>query len=144
MIHFKPIQHIHELDLELVDQVQEKNDEFDASRYVNFLKVCLGSYGHAISHVYDDEDLLGFIWCEINVLEQSLFINTLSLFKKYKGNGFYLRRIIDHIKSLVKNSGLKKVQWSTDRPAFFEKEGFTKSKFIVLEYQIQGACDGQQ
>lgn len=83
----------------------------------------------------DEENVIrGFLWAEINVLEQVMFVNLLSVDKELWGNGSAIDLATDFLKKRFVELNLKKVVWITDRPALFERKGFKQAKEVLLEY----------
>lgn len=123
---------------EWIEQIKDRRYSDDR------IRLAMQAYPSDFFLVYEGEELRGFSWHTYNPIEESVFINTLSLDKKARHNSQLFKRIIDQYKAFAQASKISRIEWSTTRPAFFEKMGFVKSKFIVLEYQIDGGSDGRQ
>ena len=81
-------------------------------------------------------EIMGFAWAAIELTSKQIHVNTVSLRKKFQGDGQVLKEYIEHLKERLKNTKIKVVTWATDRPAFFEKLGFSRSKEVFLEYHL--------
>lgn len=97
----------------------------------------------ALLYVLVDEANMvkGFLWAEIRVFEEKVYIVALSIDKEYQDmNGAVLKRTLDFIRSLLKDSQLKKtVNFATTRPNAFLKAGFKKTKLINMEIDLWAA-----
>lgn len=70
-----------------------------------------------------EKDLLGFVWGEGNVLDQSLFVNTIYVRKNLRRNPKIVGGIFDFLKSEFKVLGYKKMLFFTKKPKFYLKRG---------------------
>lgn len=121
---------------EYLTQLPDKN--YDPALFYDFAKVALQSPTHMIYLLINDDHVVkGFLWCEINIIEQVLFVNVLSVDKELWKNGEMIELSKTFILDSISELGLKKVMWATDRPALFERIGFTRSKQIILEYNME-------
>ena len=117
----------------LLEQLPDKR--FDPDAFYEFMTIALQSPTQILYLLMTEENVIqGFLWCEINILERVLFVNTLSVDKTLWKNGEMVKLSVAFLKELFNSLGLKKALWLTDRPAMFEKLGFKKSEEILLEY----------
>jgi len=79
----------------------------------------------------------GFLWAEIDVFDEVIHVNTLSLDKEYQDrNGTALLKTVDFLKSLLDGSKLqKKITFSTTRPKAFERLGFKRTALVNMEIE---------
>jgi hypothetical protein len=82
-----------------------------------------------------NEAIKGFLWCEVNALDGSLFINTYSVSKEYWDSGKMIKRVTDFLDKFVKKERFPRVYWMTTNAKFFLKHGFSKSKQCLMEYR---------
>lgn len=79
----------------------------------------------------------GFLWAEVNLLDRSLFVNTFSMAKEYWGKGRGIPLAIMFLGEQKKKLKCPKVFWLTSNSKFFQKHGFTRSKNVLMEYNIE-------
>ena len=114
---------------------QLPNEGFNADNFYEFMSVALESSTQFLFLLISDRnEIMGFLWCEINVLEKILFINLLSVDKELWGDGEMVDLATDFLKKYFDLTKFSGVLWSTDRPALFEKKGFKRSTNILMEY----------
>lgn len=77
----------------------------------------------------------GYLWAEKNYLDDSLFVNTFSITKEYWGKGEAIKTAITFVSDLKLKAGAARVFWITTNEKFFAKQGFKKSKNVLMEYQ---------
>lgn len=70
-----------------------------------------------------EKDLLGFVWGEGNVLDQSLFVNTIYVRKDLRRNPKIVGGIFDFLKQEFKVLGYKRMLFFTKKPNFYLKRG---------------------
>ncbi len=122
-----------DIPIELIEQI--KTSDWTPERYLDFLRVVENSPLQFIFGIFHGDDLLGYVWCEANLLEMTLFIDTVSIKKQFKLDKKVSNEIIRLLKTFLKESGLRKIRFLTDRPAFFLRNGFKKSKQLLLELE---------
>jgi hypothetical protein len=94
-----------------------------------------------ISLVDPNNAIVGYIWAFKNTLDSSLFVNTLSVDKRYWGKGEIIPKAIDVISLIVKKYHCKKTFWMSTNPKYYEKFGFKRSKNVTMEYSGVGISD---
>ena len=82
----------------------------------------------------DDKKIQGYLWAELNTLDNSLFINTFSISKEYWGKGAGIDKAIEFLEVLRKQTKSPRVLWMTTNEKFYAKRGFKRSKISVMEY----------
>lgn len=100
---------------------QEKQVDNDA----NFLYVLID----------ENKEIHGYLWAELNTLDNTLFVNTFSIEKEYWCKGIGIKKAINFIERLKEITRSPCVFWATTNERFFEKHGFKRSKQILMEYQ---------
>jgi hypothetical protein len=76
----------------------------------------------------------GYLWAESNLLDNSLFVNTFSITKKYWGKGEVIPKVIEFLRTLKEKARAERVFWITTNEKFFKKHGFKTSKNVLMEY----------
>ena len=119
---------------ELIEQVPSGNaDEFyiclkDAWRFKN-------DFLYAI--IDEDHDIKGYVWYQVNMMNMSIFINTISICDEWKNTGK-----VEEISKLIRNDmvqmGISKVFFLTDTPSFYEKFGMVKTEEVLLMGEFNG------
>lgn len=77
----------------------------------------------------------GFLWLVVDPLNNDLVVNTFSVDKEYWGNGKAMKKASSHIKEIMKKIKSNKVYWITNYPKHSERNGFKRSKGVLMEYQ---------
>jgi len=90
-------------------------------------------YNHLYALVDNDHKIHGYLWAEMNILDNSLFINTFSISKEYWGKGTAIDKVIEFLKELKDKVKAERVFWVTTNEKFFLKKGFKRSKNILME-----------
>lgn len=70
-----------------------------------------------------DKDICGFFWGDGNILDKSLFINTIYVRKNLRKNPKIVGTIFDFLKSHFKSWGFKCILFLTKKPNFYLKRG---------------------
>lgn len=91
-------------------------------------------YNYLYALVDDTKKIHGYLWAEVNALDQSLFVNTFSITKRYWGKGDGLKRAIAFLSQLKEKTQAPRVFWCSSNEKFFLKHGFTRSKNVLMEY----------
>lgn len=81
-------------------------------------------------------EIKGFLWASINIIEKCIFIQGCALDKDYQsGNGAAIKMGIDFLQSLPFPDEIKaNIRMATTRPKAYEKQGFKRSKKILMEF----------
>lgn len=93
-------------------------------------------YNYLFALVDTQKRIHGYLWAEMNVLDESLFINTFSVNKLYWGKGKAIPKAITFLKELKTRIKAKRVFWITTNEKFFLKNGFKRSKNVLMEYNL--------
>ena len=91
-------------------------------------------------HVLVDKENMvkGFVWFTIETLSKNIILQTYSIDKEYWNKGKAVSKVAEFLTKALNEGKLKKIFWVTDYPKHSEKNGFTRSKSILMEY-----TDGQ-
>lgn len=88
-----------------------------------------------------EKKIQGFLWCEVNALDGSLFVNTFSISKKFWHKGKAIPKVVGFLKALKKKVKAPRVFWCTTNEQFFLKQGFKRSKVALMEYNFPDNAD---
>ena len=91
-------------------------------------------YNHLFALVDSDKKIHGYLWAEVNVLDNSLFINTFSISKIFWGKGEAIKKATEFLDGFRKKIEASRVFWITTNEKFFSKHGFKRSKNSLMEY----------
>lgn len=86
--------------------------------------------------VDENKVIHGYLWAEKNYLDDSLFVNTFSITKEYWNKGEAIQKAIEFVADLKEKSQAKRVYWVTTNEKFFAKQGFKKSRQVLMEYSV--------
>lgn len=118
---------------ELIENV--KGRTFTPAQFYKYQESQIDNpYNHLYVLVDADKKIHGYLWAEVNSLDDSLFVNTFSVDKQYWGKGAAIPKVIEFLAILRERCKSPKVFWISTNPRFFEKHGFKKSKNTLLEY----------
>jgi N-acetylglutamate synthase-like GNAT family acetyltransferase len=98
--------------------------EMQVDNPFNYLRVLIGK----------DKKIQGFLWCEKNALDGSLFVNTFSISKDYWGKGEAMKAAIGYVGKIKDETNAPHVFWVSTNSKFFKKHGFKESKNVLMEY----------
>lgn len=91
-------------------------------------------YNHLYVLVDDSKKIQGYLWAEVNILDDSLFVNTFSVNKAYWGKGAAIGVVIRFLDGLKERLNSSRVFWVTTNEKFFLKHNFKRSKNVLMEY----------
>lgn len=91
-------------------------------------------YNFLYALVDEGKKIHGYLWAEMNVLDNSLFVNTFSIEKEYWGKGEAVPMVVEFLRELKVKVKAEKVFWITTNERFFLKHGFKKSRNVLMEY----------
>lgn len=84
--------------------------------------------------VSQEKKVEGVLWAEISAINNSMFINTFSVSKKYWHKGKAIEKAIVLLEKIRKQMNCPTVYWITTNDKFFLKHGFKRSKNVLMEY----------
>jgi hypothetical protein len=126
----------------LVEQVRDRDftvEDFYAYHEVN----CIfhgkdGSKLNPFSHLYvlaDTENTVkGMLWFCVDPLTKDIIVQTFSMDKDYWGKGLAVKKLATFMKTFRKKANLNKIFWITNYPKHSERNGFKRSKNVLMEY----------
>lgn len=127
----------------LVEQVRDR--DYSVEDFYKYQEInCLissksGPTLNPFHHLYvmaDEGNMVkGFLWFVVDPLSKDVIINTFSMDKEYWGNGKAVQRLSNHVKEIIKKLKLNKVYWLTNYPKHSERNGFKRSKSVLMEYK---------
>lgn len=88
-----------------------------------------------IAVLADDQNMIrGFIWADIDVIEELIFVQAASVEKKYQGD--FKRRIVDYLFGLDIDPRCKhRIRMATMNPEAAERCGWKRSKMVLMEIE---------
>ena len=116
-----------------VEQVKGRDysvKEFFDFQMINNDNPCNLLFGY----IDEDNHVKGYLWAQLNALDGTLFVNTLSVDKELWGNGDMIDRSIELLDKVQVKTEAKKVLWCSVNKRFFLKKGFKFSKISLMEY----------
>ena len=119
--------------LDLIEAV--KGRTFSPQQFVAYQEQQIDNPGNFLYALIDAEKKIqGYLWAELNILDNTLFINTFSISKDFWGKGAGIQKAIDFAATLKEKTKSPRVLWVTTNQKFFEKHGFKRSKNSLMEY----------
>lgn len=119
--------------LDLIENV--KGRTFSAEQFYKYQEAQVDNpYNHLYALLDDKKKIQGYLWAEMNILDDSLFVNTFSICKSLWGKGKAIPKVIAFLNDLKKKTKAPRVFWITTNEKFFLKHGFKKSKNILMEH----------
>ena len=112
-----------------------KGRTFTPEAFYEYQEDALEWPGNFLYVIADKErKIQGFFWAEINNLDGSLFINSLSVKKEYWHRGKIVPRVVEFLREVTATYKCPRVYWITQNSKFFEKHGWKRSKNVLMEY----------
>ncbi len=131
---------------EYIEQIKER--EYEVDRFYEFQKaicmkqeddkVSLNPYNLLFAIVDTNNRVKGVLWMVIDVLGNSLVINTFSIDKAFWGSGEAIQLVRDKALEIKEGAELERIYWITRCPKHSEKYGFKRSKNVLMEYKENG------
>lgn len=85
--------------------------------------------------VSKEKKIYGYLWCEINGLDNSMFVNTFSVAKEFWHKGKIIPQVTAFLADKKAQYKCPLVFWCTTNEKFFLKHGFKRSKNMLMEYR---------
>lgn len=123
----------------LIEQVRDRDysveDFYDYHRF-NCLteEEKLNPFSHLYVLADKTNQVKGMLWFDVDPLTKDILIQTYSVDKEYWNKGVAVKKLAEHVKDIRKKGNLKKIFWVTNYPKHSEKNGFKRSKNILMEY----------
>lgn len=123
----------------LIEQLKDREystDDFYTYHHINCLtpEQKLNPFLHLYVLVDPDNIVKGMLWFDVDPLSKDILIQTYSVNKEYWNRGMAVKKLSDHIKEIRRNAGLKKIFWVTSYPKHSERNGFKRSRHVLMEY----------
>jgi hypothetical protein len=112
-----------------------KGRTFTPEQFIKYQQKQVDNPGNYLFALIDpDKKIHGYLWAELNMLDNTLFISTFSISKQYWGKGAGIKKAIEFVEKLKEKTKSPRVQWSTTNEKFFCKHGFRRCRNVLLEY----------
>ena len=119
--------------VDLIDAVKGKT--FSPEQFLAYQEKQVDNPGNFLYALIDpDKKIHGYLWAEKNAMDDSLFVNTFSISKAYWGKGKAIEKAVKFLHNLKEKTKSPRVYWCTTNDKFFLKQGFKRSKIILMEY----------
>lgn len=119
--------------VELIELV--KGRTFTPSQFYHYQEEQADNpYNHLFVLVDEVKKIHGYLWAEVNILDNSLFVNTFSVSKEFWGKGEAIEKVTEFLRELKAKTKAPRVFWITTNQKFFLKKGFKHSKNVLMEY----------
>lgn len=91
-----------------------------------------------IAVLADEQNIIrGFLWADIDVVEELIFVQAASIEKKYQGN--FKRRIVEYLFALdIDPKCKRRIRMATTRVEVAERCGWKKSPMVLMEIENNG------
>jgi hypothetical protein len=86
-------------------------------------------------YISPEDEVKGYIWAQVNALDSTMFINTLSVDKEFWFNGKVLDEAIEFLHKVQHRMEARKTYWCTTNKRFFLSKGFKTSKIWLMEFE---------
>lgn len=118
---------------ELIEAV--KGRTFTVKQFITYQESQVDNPGNFLYALIDEEKKIhGYLWAELNILDNTLFVNTFSISKQFWGKGSGIHKAIEFLATLKEKTKAPRVFWVTTNEKFFAKHGFKRSKNCLMEY----------
>ena len=116
---------------ELFEQV--KDVEFNVDLLYQYPSKFIGGINTRFYMLVDEDDKIkGLLWAFVNLLTESIDVQVLSIEKEYQF-GDALKETEKFIRSWLGENENLKIQIITTRPHAYQRNGWTKSKQVLME-----------
>lgn len=120
---------------DLIDSV--KGRTFTPEQFYDYQENQIDNpYNFLYALVDESRKIHGYLWAEVNILDKSLFVNTFSISKEYWGKGKAIEKVMEFLRTIVAKTKSPRVFWITTNEKFFLKNGFRRSKNVLMEYNL--------
>lgn len=120
----------------LIEQVKGRN--YTPQKLLEHLQDCADNedpYNLIFALINHEKDIVGYMWIIINPLDNSAFVNTISVDKIYWNRGEAMKLAIEFVKDLTKRMKFTSTTWMSTNPRFYERIGFKRSRDVAMEYK---------
>ena len=116
----------------LLEQVKDRPWSVD-DWYAYQLKAA-GNSGNLILSLIDNaHNIVGFIWLSIDNFDKSIFINTVSIDKRYQKRSRLIKFIGNYIRDLAEKLNIDDVVLAAKRTRDLERYGFKASEYTLMK-----------
>lgn len=120
----------------LIDQIKERTWETD--EWYEFNLADIDNENNLIFGIVDKDNLIkGMVWVMVDRFSKYVFINNCSLDKKYQFDKKLFQDIHGFLNGLGVKLGMKRVFWISKRPRAFERKGYKRSNYVLLESEVK-------
>lgn len=113
-----------------------KGNLYTPEKFYRYQEKQIDNPGNLLYVLLDKEKKVwGYLWAELSQFDDTLFINTFSIDKKYWFAGKAIPKVIQFLDKLRSKYNCPRVFWITTNDKFFAKNGFKRSKNVLMEYQ---------
>ena len=118
---------------ELIEAVKGKS--FTPEEFYKYQAINVDNPGNFLFALIDESKRIhGYLWAEQNSLDGSLFVNTFSVGKEHWGRGGAIAKVVAFLDQLRQKVKANRTYWITTNEKFFAKQGFKRSKNVLMEY----------
>ena len=127
----------------LVEQVRDRDysvEDFYKYHEINCMVPTTdgGKKLNPFSHLYvladKSNQVKGMLWFCVDPLTKDVIVQTFSMDKEYWGKGLAVKKVANFMKEFIRKGNLHKIYWITNYPKHSERNGFKRSKNILMEY----------
>jgi hypothetical protein len=112
-----------------------KGRTFTPEQFIKYQEQQIDNPGNFLYALIDsDKKIQGYLWAELNMLDNTLFISTFSIAKSFWGKGAGIQKAIEFVATLKKKTKSPRVLWCSTNEKFFIKHGFRRAKQVLMEY----------
>jgi hypothetical protein len=128
----------------LVEQVKDREysvEDFYKFQDMNTIipqngKPELNPFNHLYVLANSDNVVKGYLWFIIDPLTKDVILNTFSIDKELWFLGQAVKKLVEFMKDFMVKSSLKRCYWLNKYPKHSEKYGFKRSKYTVMQYEV--------
>lgn len=84
-----------------------------------------------------DKPIIGFVWGTYCPMVKAVYINAVAIHKDYRDDGKTFENTILHFKKKFCYEGYKTIKILTQRPSWYLKNGWERSKYQLLELSTE-------
>ena len=111
---------------------QVKDNTFNIDKIYQLAHTFISSPLTRFYALIDDKTVKGILWAYVNLLNEKIQVNILSVDKEYQFSNA-IEKTLEFIRTWQSKDENLKIQFTTTRPHAYEKSGFEKSKQIIME-----------
>jgi len=116
----------------LIEQVEPL--EFEVDRlYAMSREITANPMNILGAFANENHEVKGFLWANVNPLNNTIYVHILSVDKEYQGRGI-IGEATNILRKLIAQHGLKeKIVFRTVKPEAFKRWGYKESEIIIME-----------